>query len=111
MKFGLKIIGQLPQILALIFKNVSEKKNGTIERRKISKQRLEHNCENHQKSITFSEQCVHVLTKKRTPNSYRLFQPFIMFQPVKTSKTKVSPLSKTVRIGKKFREEFAVRFS
>ena len=36
MKFGLKIIGQLPQISAPIFKNVSEKKMAQLTGEKIA---------------------------------------------------------------------------
>ena len=36
MKFGLKIIGQLPQISAPTFKNVSEKKMAQLNGKKIA---------------------------------------------------------------------------
>jgi len=36
MKFGLKIIGQLPQISAPIFKNVSNKKIAQLNREKLA---------------------------------------------------------------------------
>ena len=96
MKFGLKIIGQLPQISAPIFKNVSEKKMAKLTGERIASNDL------NMIARTIKNQLLLVscscFDEKPNSNSYRLFQPFIMFQTVKTTKTKVSSLSKTVRI-------------